>query len=93
MRTTSPGSGTATGAEQGTGHRIRAIAPDANIDPSKVMRYFGNKDKLFGAAEFDLEFQDLSTIDETELGARPGQPLRESLGARRSTDRVIAHQR
>ena len=49
---------------------IRAIAADANIDPSMVMRYFGNKDQLFAAAaEFDLEFPDLSTIDEAELGA------------------------
>src|ERR1700752_3097786 len=50
---------------------IRAIAADANIDPSMVMRYFGNKDQLFAAAaEFDLEFPDLSTIDEAERGAR-----------------------
>jgi len=49
---------------------IRAIAADAHIDPSMVMRYFGNKDQLFAAAaEFDLEFPDLSTIDEAELGA------------------------
>ena len=34
---------------------IRAIAADANIDPSMVMRYFGNKDQLFAAAaDFDL---------------------------------------
>ena len=36
---------------------IRAIAADANIDPSMVMRYFGNKDQLFAAAaDFDLQF-------------------------------------
>ncbi|MDT5208004.1 MAG: hypothetical protein QOF67_419, partial [Mycobacterium sp.] len=29
---------------------IRAIAADANIDPSMVMRYFGSKDQLFAAA-------------------------------------------
>ena len=35
---------------------IRAIAADADIDPSMVMRYFGNKDQLFAAAaDFDLD--------------------------------------
>jgi AcrR family transcriptional regulator len=29
---------------------IRAIAGDAGIDPSMVMRYFGNKEQLFAAA-------------------------------------------
>lgn len=29
---------------------IRAIAADADIDPSMVMRYFGNKEKLFAEA-------------------------------------------
>jgi AcrR family transcriptional regulator len=48
---------------------IRAIAADANIDPSMVMRYFGNKDQLFAAAaEFDLQFPDLSNVDPRELG-------------------------
>jgi AcrR family transcriptional regulator len=50
---------------------IRAIAADANIDPSMVMRYFGNKDQLFAAAaDFDLELPDLSGVDRDELGAR-----------------------
>lgn len=49
---------------------IRAIAADAHIDPSMVMRYFGNKDQLFAAAaEFDLRFPDLSDIPRVELGA------------------------
>ncbi|MFL0176043.1 TetR family transcriptional regulator [Mycobacterium sp. SMC-13] len=49
---------------------IRAIAADARIDPSMVMRYFGNKDQLFAAAaEFDLRFPDLSDVPKTELGA------------------------
>jgi AcrR family transcriptional regulator len=49
---------------------IRAIAADANIDPSMVMRYFGNKDQLFAAAaEFDLRFPDLSGVERSELGA------------------------
>ncbi|MDT5400462.1 MAG: hypothetical protein QOK33_3693 [Mycobacterium sp.] len=48
---------------------IRAIAADANIDPSMVMRYFGNKDQLFAAAaEFDLRFPDLSEVSPDELG-------------------------
>ncbi len=50
---------------------IRAIAADANIDPSMVMRYFGNKDQLFAAAaDFDLQLPDLSDVDRDELGAR-----------------------
>lgn len=49
---------------------IRAIAADAHIDPSMVMRYFGNKDQLFAAAaEFDLRFPDLSGIPKAEVGA------------------------
>jgi AcrR family transcriptional regulator len=50
---------------------IRAIAADAHIDPSMVMRYFGNKDQLFAAAaEFDLQIPDLSDVDREQLGAR-----------------------
>jgi len=50
---------------------IRAIAADANIDPSMVMRYFGNKDRLFAAAsDFDLQIPDLSDTDRDQLGAR-----------------------
>lgn len=50
---------------------IRAIAADANIDPSMVMRYFGNKDQLFAAAaDFDLDFPDLAGVDSDEMGAR-----------------------
>ncbi len=48
---------------------IRAIAADANIDPSMVMRYFGNKEQLFAAAaEFDLRFPDLSDVAADQLG-------------------------
>jgi AcrR family transcriptional regulator len=48
---------------------IRGIAADANIDPSMVMRYFGNKDQLFAAAaEFDLRFPDLSGLPRSEVG-------------------------
>ncbi len=50
---------------------IRAIAADANIDPSMVMRYFGNKDQLFAAAaDFDLDFPDMAGIAADEMGAR-----------------------
>jgi AcrR family transcriptional regulator len=50
---------------------IRAIAADANIDPSMVMRYFGNKDGLFAAAaDFDLAIPDLSDIEHDRLGER-----------------------
>jgi AcrR family transcriptional regulator len=49
---------------------IRAIAADADIDPSMVMRYFGNKDKLFAAAaEFDLRFPDVTALDPTQVGS------------------------
>jgi len=48
---------------------IRAIAADANIDPSMVMRYFGNKEQLFAAAaEFDLRFPDLSDVPRADVG-------------------------
>jgi AcrR family transcriptional regulator len=50
---------------------IRAIAADANIDPSMVMRYFGNKDQLFAAAaDFDLQIPDLSDVERGHVGAR-----------------------
>jgi AcrR family transcriptional regulator len=49
---------------------IRAIAADANIDPSMVMRYFGSKDQLFAAAaDFDLDFPDLSSAAPHQRGA------------------------
>jgi AcrR family transcriptional regulator len=58
----------ASGFERAT---IRAIAADANIDPSMVMRYFGNKDQLFAAAaDFDLQLPDLSGVDQEHLGER-----------------------
>ncbi|UUN28480.1 TetR/AcrR family transcriptional regulator [Streptomyces sp. FIT100] len=53
----------ADGYERAT---IRAIARDAGIDPSMVMRYYGNKEGLFAAAsEIDLRLP--------ELGAMPGK--------------------
>ena len=40
---------------------IRAVAADAGIDPSMVMRYFGNKAQLFDAAlDIDLHLPDLT---------------------------------
>ena len=49
---------------------IRAIAADAHIDPSMVMRYFGNKEKLFAAAaDFDLRFPDVASLPRHEIGA------------------------
>ncbi|GLW34390.1 TetR family transcriptional regulator [Actinoplanes regularis] len=57
----------ADGFERAT---IRAIAADANIDPSLVMRYFGNKEKLFAAAaEFDLRLPDLDGVPPDRHGA------------------------
>jgi AcrR family transcriptional regulator len=56
----------ADGYERAT---IRAIAADAAIDPAMVMRYFGNKEKLFAAAaEFDLRLPDLSDVPRDQLG-------------------------
>ena len=48
---------------------IRGIAADAGVDPAMVMRYYGNKDKLFAAAaEFDLRFVDFATTERTGVG-------------------------
>lgn len=58
----------ASGYERAT---IRAIAADAGIDPSMVMRYFGSKEGLFAAAaQFDLELPDLSSVARDDLGRR-----------------------
>ncbi|KUL29856.1 TetR/AcrR family transcriptional regulator [Actinoplanes awajinensis] len=57
----------ADGFERAT---IRAIAADANIDPSLVMRYYGNKEKLFAAAaEFDLRLPDMALVPADRHGA------------------------
>jgi len=49
---------------------IRAIATQAEIDPSLVMRYFGNKEGLFAAAaEFDLRLPDLSRVPRRGYGS------------------------
>ncbi|SEP54395.1 TetR family transcriptional regulator [Amycolatopsis saalfeldensis] len=58
----------ADGYERAT---IRAIAADAGIDPSMVMRYYGNKEKLFAAAaDFDLRLPDLAALPHEEVGAK-----------------------
>jgi AcrR family transcriptional regulator len=47
---------------------IRAVAADAGIDPSMVMRYFGSKAQLFDAAmDIDLRLPDLSAVPADEL--------------------------
>ena len=47
---------------------IRAVAADAGIDPSMVMRYFGNKAQLFDAAlNIDLHLPDLTGIPADQL--------------------------
>ncbi|MFG2195492.1 TetR family transcriptional regulator [Streptomyces sp. NPDC048639] len=56
----------ADGYERAT---IRAIAADAGIDPSMVMRYYGNKEGLFAAAsDFDLRLPDLASLPPEEIG-------------------------
>lgn len=57
----------ADGYERAT---IRAIARDAGIDPSMVMRYYGNKEGLFAAAsEFDLRLPELGALPSRHAGA------------------------
>src|SRR5437660_4746768 len=48
---------------------IRAVAADAGIDPSMVMRYFGSKEGLFAAAgSFDLALPDLAALPRRARG-------------------------
>jgi AcrR family transcriptional regulator len=57
----------ADGYERAT---IRAIAADAGIDPSMVMRYYGSKEKLFAAAAaFDLRLPAFDGLPADQLGA------------------------
>ncbi|RDD87100.1 TetR family transcriptional regulator [Streptomyces parvulus] len=47
---------------------IRAVAADAAIDPSMVMRYFGNKSQLFDATlAIDLRLPDLADVPADNL--------------------------
>ncbi|MEV5429221.1 TetR family transcriptional regulator [Streptomyces sp. NPDC052701] len=57
----------ADGYERAT---IRAIARDAKIDPSMVMRYFGSKEGLFAAAvAVDIALPDMSALPRDEVGS------------------------
>src|ERR687890_791509 len=48
---------------------IRAIAAEAGIDPSMVMRYYGSKDGLFAAAAaVHLHLPDLAAVPRRRLG-------------------------
>lgn len=48
---------------------IRAVAAEASIDPSMVMRYFRSKKGLFTAAtRFDLRLPDLGQLPRRKLG-------------------------
>jgi AcrR family transcriptional regulator len=48
---------------------IRAVAADAGIDPSMVMRYYGSKDGLFAAAaDLDLHLPKLASVPPEQLG-------------------------
>src|SRR3954451_3518681 len=50
---------------------IRAVATDAAIDPSMVMRYFGSKEGLFAAADsFDVYLPDWTSVARTNRGDR-----------------------
>ncbi|MEU9557524.1 TetR/AcrR family transcriptional regulator [Streptomyces fumanus] len=56
----------ADGYERAT---IRAIAKDARIDPSMVMRYYGSKEGLFAAAvAVDLRIPDLAALPRATVG-------------------------
>ncbi|HEY4569442.1 MAG TPA: TetR family transcriptional regulator [Kribbella sp.] len=56
----------ADGYERAT---IRSIAADAAIDPAMVMRYYGNKEKLFAAAaEFDIRLPDFADVPLESVG-------------------------
>ncbi|MER6471459.1 TetR family transcriptional regulator [Streptomyces collinus] len=47
---------------------IRAVASDADIDPSMVIRYFGNKARLFDSAlAIDLRLPVLTAVPRSEL--------------------------
>jgi AcrR family transcriptional regulator len=50
---------------------IRAVASDAEIDPSMVMRYYGNKEGLFAAAaDMHLRLPDFTQIPRSQWGRR-----------------------
>jgi AcrR family transcriptional regulator len=50
---------------------VRAVAADAQSNPSLVIRYYGSKAGLFAAAaKFDLRLPDLSEVPRESLGQR-----------------------
>ncbi|GAA4616933.1 TetR family transcriptional regulator [Actinoallomurus liliacearum] len=56
----------ADGYERAT---VRAIAADADIDPSMVIRYYGSKEGLFAAAvDVDLRLPDLAALPPDRVG-------------------------
>ncbi|WP_036963071.1 TetR family transcriptional regulator [Promicromonospora kroppenstedtii] len=56
----------ADGYERAT---VRAIAQDAGIDPSMVMRYYGSKEGLFAAViDVELVLPDLAEISADDVG-------------------------
>ena len=66
------------GAEGYDRATVRAIAADAGIDPSMVMRYFGSKRQLFAlAVDFDLRFPDLAAAPRDQVGRILGTHLLE----------------
>jgi AcrR family transcriptional regulator len=51
------------------GTTIRAVASEVGIDPSMVMRYYGNKAGLFNAAiDLDLHLDDIPAPPKSRLG-------------------------
>lgn len=57
----------ADGYERAT---VRAIAQDAGIDPSMVMRYYGSKEGLFAAViDVELILPDLNALPVDDVGA------------------------
>src|SRR3954454_9723820 len=56
----------ADGYERAT---VRAIAADAGIDPSMVIRYYGSKEGLFAAAvDLDLRLPDIASLPSDQAG-------------------------
>jgi AcrR family transcriptional regulator len=48
---------------------IRAVAAEAGIDPSMVMRYYGNKEGLFAAAiDVNLLLPDPNSLERSDVG-------------------------
>ena len=69
---------------------IRAVAADAGIDPSMVMRYFGNKAQLFDAAlDIDLRLPDLTGVPVDRAAAHVRSALPRPLGERPGDDALL----